>query len=266
MGLFVFSGGHKDLTEVVMSTVSLDTIYMDIETGRTVACLMWKYPNACSIKCSQFVVQLRSPFFLPWYLCVHNVIHFMCPHLKATLLCVSLTSCNTNLASSDLSAAQEKYTIRHAARLYWKPSSQTHASGWHANYYYIGVCELQSAHAQNWEREGWVICARQEEDGGSLEEEREEGDITKLHLKLVLSLLESPCTLSLAFLGGFGAQARFFNRNRKRDCCIKEINVKVLALWSKPQPVCPADPHTLTPTSMPTHGPQPPSLPARGLT
>lgn len=48
-----------------------------------------------------------------------------------------------------------------------------------------------------------------------MEEEREEGDITKLHLKLGLSPLESPCTLSLAFLGGFGAQARFFNRNEK---------------------------------------------------
>lgn len=41
------------------------------------------------------------------------------------------------------------------------------------------------------------------------------GGITKLHLKLGLSPLESPCTLSLAFLGGFGAQARFFNRNEK---------------------------------------------------
>lgn len=63
---------------------------------------------------------------------------------------------------------------------------------------------------------------------GGMEEEREEGDITKLHLKLGLSPLDSPSTLSLAFLGSFGAQARFFNRSEKRGCCVKEIIVKVL--------------------------------------
>ncbi|KAK5891579.1 hypothetical protein CgunFtcFv8_018812 [Champsocephalus gunnari] len=46
------------------------------------------------------------------------------------------------------------------------------------------------------------------------------GDITKLHLKLGLSPSESP----LHSLPGI-PQARLFNRNRKRGCCIKEIIV-----------------------------------------
>ncbi len=65
------------------------------------------------------------------------------------------------------------------------------------------------------ERDELSVPDRRRVKGGEVEEEREEGDITKLHLKLGLSPLESPCTLSLAFLGGFGAQARFFNRNEK---------------------------------------------------
>lgn len=69
-------------------------------------------------------------------------------------------------------------------------------------------------HGAERERDELSVPDRRRVRGG-LEEEREEGDITKLHLKLGLSSLESPCTLSPAFLGGFGAQARFFNRNEK---------------------------------------------------
>lgn len=64
------------------------------------------------------------------------------------------------------------------------------------------------------ERDELSVPDRRRVSGG-VEEEREEGDVTKLHLKLGLSPSESPCTLSPAFLGGFGAQARLFNGDEK---------------------------------------------------
>lgn len=105
--------------------------------------------------------------------------------------------------------------------------------------------------------------------GGGLAQEREEGDSTKLHLKLGLSPLESPLhsrsvslalspSLSLAFLGGSAAPARLLrHKTKKASCCIKEIIVRVLAEECSPcPPACPR-PHG-------AHSPPPPPRGKRG--
>ncbi len=72
------------------------------------------------------------------------------------------------------------------------------------------------------ERDELSVPDRRRVKRGGMVEEREEGDITKLHLKLGLSPVGVPSlalslSLSLAFLGGFGAQARSFNGNEKES-------------------------------------------------
>lgn len=218
---------------------------------------------------SPSVVPPRSPFCPLWSLCVLNVISFTCPHLKATPQCVSTSSCNTNLASSDLNVAQEKYIICHTVRLYRRPSSQTHASGWHANYYFRGVCVSLRMHRV--EREGWVICARQEEgEGGERWRKKGRRGISLSSIwnwdyprwsPLALSLWHSWEASELRHGSSIEMKKRLLHQG---DNCQSAGGVQWELLTS--HSLCPADPHTPAPTSMPTRFPQPPSSPAKGLT
>lgn len=101
-----------------------------------------------------------------------------------------------------------------------------------------------------------------------MEEEREEGDSTKLHLKLGLSPLESPSTLSpwhsweaseLRHGSSIEMKKRLLHQG---DNCQSAGGVQWELLTSRS--LCPADPHTPTPTSVPTRFPHPPSWPAKG--
>lgn len=94
--------------------------------------------------------------------------------------------------------------------------------------------------------------------GGGLAQEREEGDSTKLHLKLGLSPLESPLhsrsvslalslSLSLAFLGGSAAPARLL---RKSELLHQGDNCQSAGGGVQPVPPCLPTP-TRCPLSLP---------------
>lgn len=91
----------------------------------------------------------------------------MCPHLKVTPQCVSASSRNTNLASSDL-----RKNTPHRESL---PNGLTRVHD--MLIITLEGCVSCSLHMRGVKRRrgGWVICARQEEGEGRLEEEREEG-------------------------------------------------------------------------------------------